>query len=159
MTQIHQLPNFARCAVVSPDRLHRGRGPWHVSCDTPERGSGLSGPPQAAIHYELQTIEEDPVGYRHMVKQALEGHMGAYGLILTAKAPHPEHGPAHIDAMVALAEQQRALFPEGSASEGTRPEIWSQPEAFAAALEKTSAAAVYLKEKVEEMKIEQRMLI
>jgi cytochrome c556 len=105
---------------------------------------------KAPIHYKLQTIEENPIGYRRMVKQSFEGHMGAYGLILTAKAPHPEHGQSHIDAMAVLAEQQRVLFPEGSESAGTRPEIWSQPEAFAAALEKTSAAAIFLKEKYEE---------
>ncbi|VUX56370.1 exported protein of unknown function [uncultured Woeseiaceae bacterium] len=102
------------------------------------------------IFYELQTIEEDPVGYRRMVKQALEGHMGAYSLILIKKAPYPSHGQSHVDAIAILGLQHKDLYPEGSETVGTRPEIWSQPDAFAAALEKTSAAAAYLKEKYEE---------
>jgi cytochrome c556 len=102
------------------------------------------------IFYELQTIEEDPVAYRRLVKQALENHMAAYGLILIAKSPHSDHGQAHADALVALAEQNRVLYPAGSETAGTQPEIWSQPEAFVAALEKTSASAALLKEKHEE---------
>ena len=97
----------------------------------------------------MQTIEEDPVAYRRAVKQALENHMAAYGLILIAKSPHPDHGQAHVDAIAALAEQNRVLYPAGSETAGTQPEIWNQPEAFMAALEKTSVAAALLKQKHE----------
>jgi cytochrome c556 len=118
--------------------------PWGIK---EVRAQDDDGTKKGAIHYELQGIVEDPVAYRRLVKQALEGHMGAYGLILTAKAPYPEHAQAHIDAIVALAQQQKDLYPEGSESEGTKPEIWSQPEAFAAAHNKTDDAATLLKEK------------
>jgi cytochrome c556 len=111
------------------------------------RAQDDEGAEKGAIHYELLGIVEDPVAYRRLVKQALEGHMGAYGLILIAKAPHPDHAQTHIDAIAALSKQHEDLYPEGSESAGTKPEIWSQPEAFAAALKKTDDAATLLKEK------------
>ena len=114
------------------------------------RAQDDDGAKNGAIHYELQGIVEDPVAYRRLVKQALEGHMGAYGLILTAKAPHPEHAEAHIDAIAALARQHEVLYPEGSESAGTKAEIWAEQEAFSAALKKTSDAARMLKEKHDE---------
>jgi cytochrome c556 len=97
--------------------------------------------------YELLTIEEDPVGYRRQVKQALQSHMAAYGLILIAKAPHPEHAPAHADAIAALGAQHMVLYPQGSDTDATRPEIWSQTERFADMLQHLADATAYLKEK------------
>ena len=92
--------------------------------------------------------EQDPAGYRKFIKQAMQNHMSAFGLILTFRAPYEENFALHADALVTLSTAHASLYPDNSQSETTLPAIWEQPEAFAAAMEKSQQAAVQLQESV-----------
>ena len=104
-----------------------------------------------AVQHELVTeYETNPIQYRAMIKQALESHMGALGLILTYRAPHTENLPFHADALVTLTSIHASLYPEDSQTQQTRETIWSAPEEFAAASERTAEIAAQLQSVVEQ---------
>ena len=96
--------------------------------------------------YELQSVSEDPVTYRRALKQALEGHLAAYGLIITSRSSHQSHSTFHANAIDELGQQHMLLYPAGSETDSTRLEIWSQPEAFAEQLQKLADAASRVRE-------------
>lgn len=105
---------------------------------------------------QLQATEEstgmpkqEPVAYRHHVKQAMQGHLAAFGLILIFRAPHEDHFAMHADALAAMSAVHASLYPAGSESAGTSPRVWEQAEAFEAAASKTSEAAEGLKKSIE----------
>ena len=98
--------------------------------------------PASAVQHELITkLETKPVEYRENVKQALQAHMQAFGLILTLRAPHPENLQPHADALAWLAKAHEDLYPDGSQGPGTSASIWQQRDQFDTASKKTTAAA------------------
>jgi cytochrome c556 len=106
--------------------------------------------PQSAVQHELITeIQTNPVDYRGAIKQALQGHLSAFGLILMMRAPDKDDLPLHADALVWLTSNHASLYPMDSATSATGELIWEQPEQFSAAAEKTAALARELKAAVE----------
>lgn len=102
----------------------------------------LPGITQAPIHHDLVTeLERTPVAYRALVKQALEGHLGALGLILTQRAPDVDLVPFHVDALVKLTKLHESLYPEGSATPHTSERVWTDGTEFKAASEATADLA------------------
>jgi len=102
---------------------------------------------QPAVQYELLTqVETDPVSYRKFVKQAMEAHLAAFGLILTQKAPGTEHLPFHAEALVTLVSMHTTLYPEGSETAATSDHIWMQPDRFRKAADATTKRAQELRE-------------
>lgn len=101
-----------------------------------------AGEKKPAVQHELIT-EPDvrPVEYRGYVKQAMQSHLSAFGLVLTYRAPHREHLPIHAAALASLAGAHEVLYPEGSNSPRTSASIWSEPDTFGEALKKTTEAA------------------
>lgn len=89
---------------------------------------------------------QQPVEYRRHVKNAMQDHLYAFGLILTFRSPHEEHFALHAEALADLAEAHKSLYPAGSESDASSPRIWQEPEAFEAALQRTSDAAAKLRD-------------
>lgn len=89
---------------------------------------------------------QQPVEYRRHVKNAMQEHLSAFGLILTFRAPHEEHFALHAEALADLAEAHKSLYPAGSGSDASSPRIWQEPEAFDAALQRTADAAAKLRD-------------
>ena len=105
---------------------------------------------QPEVHYELLTqAETDPISYRKFVKQAMEAHLAAFGLILTQKAPGTEYLPFHADALVTLVGMQTNLYPEGSETVATSDHIWGQPDRFRKAADATTKRAEELRESLD----------
>lgn len=111
----------------------------------PEQGSS-----ESALQYELITeLQTNPVEYRRFIKQTMEGHLGAFGLILMMRAPDRDNLPLHADALAWLASLQDSLYPEGSETDGTAESIWTNPEQFAAESAKGAELAGQLKTAVD----------
>jgi len=92
---------------------------------------------------------QEPVAYRRHVKNAMQEHLAAFGLILMFRAPHEDQFGMHADALASLARAHEVLYPVGSETAGTSPLIWEQPETFAEAASKTTAAADRLRESLD----------
>ncbi len=96
-----------------------------------------------------QTLAQDegsPYGkYRHSVMEAMKGHISALSMLAFGQIEDTGFMQAHADALVTAGAELDGIFPQDSA-EGSHalPEIWSQPEKFAAALDdyKTSSIAM-----------------
>ena len=100
------------------------------------------GAAQARIHHELVTeLQRNPIEYRALVKQTLEGHLGALGLILTQRAPDSDLIPSHVEALVALTQRHESLYPEGSATPRTSERIWTEAAEFQKASKRTAELA------------------
>lgn len=105
----------------------------------------LAGIPQARIHHELITeLQRNPIEYRAMTKQTLEGHLGALGLILTQRAPDSDLIPFHVEALVVLTQRHESLYPEGSATPRTSDRIWKDGAEFQKASRRTADLAQQL---------------
>jgi len=103
-----------------------------------------------AIHHELITeLQRSPIEYRDAIKNAMQGHLNAAGLILTMRAPDKDHLPLHADALVWLTKTHESLYIEGSETPATRETIWTQPEDFETALSKATQMAQQLKAAVD----------
>jgi cytochrome c556 len=108
---------------------------------------GIAEPP---IHHELITkFQHNPVEYRALVKQTLEGHLGALALILTKRAPNSDLVPFHVHALVVLTELHESLYPEGSATARTSEHIWTDTTEFQEASRRTAELALQLQSVVE----------
>jgi cytochrome c556 len=88
---------------------------------------------------------EGDAEYRHHTMEAVGGHMQAMVDILRQKVPHMNHLALHANAMADLAGISDTLFPEGSEGGDALPEIWENPEDFAAKLADFQEAAEGLK--------------
>ena len=86
---------------------------------------------------------EDQIKYRKNVMGVLGGHTGALFAIAGNRAGSADHMDAHVDGLVGAAMMVKDVFPEGSdfGETETKPEIWSDPEGFAAAVKKLEDAA------------------
>jgi len=105
----------------------------------------LAGITQARIRHELITeLQRNPIEYRAMIKQTLEGHLGALGLILTQRAPDSDLIPLHVEALVVLTQRHESLYPEGSATPRTSERIWTDGAEFQKASQRTAALAQQL---------------
>jgi cytochrome c556 len=105
---------------------------------------------KSAVQHELITeLQTNPVEYRRFIKQAMEGHLGAFGLILMMRAPDHDNLPLHADALVWLANLQASLYPEGSETDGTIERIWTNPDQFRAESAKAAELAGELKTAVD----------
>jgi len=110
----------------------------------------LAGITQAPIHHELITEwQYNPVEYRALVKQSLEGHRGALALILTGRAPDSDLIPFHVEALVVLTRLHGSLYPEGSATPHTSERIWTDTEEFQEASQRTADLVEELKAVIE----------
>ena len=107
----------------------------------------LPGIAQSRIHHELITeLQRSPIAYRALIKQTLEGHLGALGLILTQRAPDSELVPFHVEALVELTKLHASLYPEGSATPGTSERIWTDGAEFQQASQRTAELARQLQD-------------
>jgi cytochrome c556 len=105
----------------------------------------LPGIAQAQVHHELITEwQHNPIEYRALIKQALEGHLGALALILTRRAPDSDLVPFHVEALIMLTKLHESLYPEGSATPGTSERVWSDGAAFRKASQRTAELAEQL---------------
>lgn len=89
--------------------------------------------------------DEGAMEYREHSMEAIGGHMQAMVDIIRQKVPHTSHMPLHVNAMADLAGIAGTLFPEGSEGGDALPEIWSNPEDFAAKVSAFETAAMGLK--------------
>jgi len=82
------------------------------------------------------------IKYRKSVMEAVGGHMGAMAAILRNQV-HSDELAFHADAMAKLSKLVPNIFPEGSGEGKTeaKAEIWQDPEAFKAAMDKFVTAA------------------
>ena len=102
----------------------------------------LPGITQEPIHHDLVTeLERNPVEYRALVKQTLEGHLGALALILTQRAPDSDLVPFHAEALVVLTKLHASLYPEGSETPSTSESIWTDGAEFEKASQRTADLA------------------
>ena len=83
------------------------------------------------FHELVNEVVREPERYRAFVKEAMVGHLGAMGMIVTQRTPLVEHMAIHAKAMLALAELHKAVYEAGTGTADAAPEIWSEPEAFA----------------------------
>lgn len=90
-----------------------------------------------------------PVEYRAFIKESMEGHLGAFGLILTMRAPDTDDLPLHADALAWLTRLHGSLYPEGSETPATSAAIWEHPDQFSAASKRTEELAAALKAAVD----------
>ena len=92
---------------------------------------------------EAANSPEDMIKYRHAVMEAMSSHVAAILLIATNKIDARQHLQEHADAVANLTGELGHLFPEGSGGNETEtlPEIWSDSEKFAAAVEKMQTTA------------------
>lgn len=105
----------------------------------------LPGITQVQIHHELVTeFQRNPVAYRALIKQTLEGHLGALGLILTQRAPDSELVPFHVEALVVLTKLHDSLYPAGSATPLTSEGVWTDTAEFQKASQRTADLAQQL---------------
>lgn len=105
----------------------------------------LPGIAQAPIHHELITEwQHNPIEYRALVKQTLEGHLGALALILTQRAPDSDLVPLHVETLVVLTKLHESLYPEGSATPRTSEHIWTDGPEFQKASRRTAELAQQL---------------
>ena len=117
---------------------------------------GIAEPP--AVQHELVTeYETNPIEYRALLKQALEGHLGALGLLATRRAPGPDQQPFHADALVQLTANHTSLYPAGSETARTRESIWADPVSFDSASKETAEIAVRLRDAVDRGDLHQVM--
>jgi len=115
--------------------------------ETPEEESAA----QPAIQHELVTeLIVEPANYRASVKNAMQSHLRAMGLIVTLRTPLKEHMPLHADAMLALSKIHAELYVPGSESPGASAAIWSSPETFTAAIDDFESKASQLAAAVED---------
>jgi cytochrome c556 len=99
----------------------------------------------AAIEHELVTeLTVEPVKYRASIKQAMQNHLEATGLIVSMRTPLTQHLSVHTDALRALAGIHGDLYAAGSESPATSPTIWSDAKAFARAIEDLKAKTTEL---------------
>lgn len=100
-----------------------------------------------AVQHELVTeLVTNPIEYRALIKRAMEGHLGALGLILTRRAPDADLIPFHAKALEVLTERHATLYPEGSETAHTSERIWSDGAAFQERSQKTAELARRLNE-------------
>jgi len=105
---------------------------------------------KARIHHELVTeLERNPVEYRALNKRAMEGHLGALGLLLTRRAPDSDLIPFHAEALVVLTNRHASFYPEGSETAHTSESIWNDSAAFQKQSQRTAELAQQLKEIVD----------
>ncbi len=103
-----------------------------------------------AVQHELVTeYVRNPVEYRALIKETLEGHLGALGLIAMRRAPDQDQMPFHADALVQLTATHASLYPEGSETARTRDSIWSNREEFESASSATAESAQRLRDSIE----------
>jgi len=103
-----------------------------------------------AVQHELVTeYVRNPVEYRALIKQTLEGHLGALALIATGRAPDEDQMPFHADALVALTAIHASLYPEGSQTPRARDSVWTDRNAFESASSATARVAEQLRDAVE----------
>lgn len=105
-------------------------------------GLPMVGVPQARIHHDLVTeLQRNPIEYRALLKRALEGHLGALGLILTQRAPDSDQAPFHAEALVVLTQRHAALYPADSKTPRTSERIWTEAVEFQKASGRTADLA------------------
>ena len=98
-----------------------------------------------AVQHELITEwQRNPIEYRALIKQALEGHHGALALILTQRAPDSDLVPFHVEALIALTQLHESLYPEGSETPRTSERIWTDRAEFHKASQRTADLAAQL---------------
>lgn len=86
---------------------------------------------------------EEIIKYRQATMKALGGHMTALAQIVRGKVGFSEHLQRHAEAIAALEQDLKALFPEGSdfGETGALPEVWKKPAEFEKAASEASKAA------------------
>jgi len=100
-----------------------------------------SEPPKRIQHELITELQTNPVEYRQSLKIAMQQHLQAFGLIFTMRAPDTEDLPLHAESLAWLARRQATLYPEDSKTDGTRETIWSDREAFDAAVQQSAELA------------------
>lgn len=93
--------------------------------------------------------DEGAIEYRENVMSAIGGHMASAADIARGKVPHQAHFSMHVSALAELSTIADSLFPAGSEGGDALPEIWQNPDDFAAKLDDFETAAADLKTAVD----------
>lgn len=98
---------------------------------------GLTAALAAAYPALGDTTPEDAKDYRAAVMTALRGHIGAASMIARGLVEDSGQLVGHAQGLSNAAAELQNLWPEGSDVEGSEslPEIWSDPDGFAAAVD------------------------
>lgn len=88
-----------------------------------------------ASHSLAETTGEDAAKYRMAVMTSLGGHIGAISMMVRGLVQERGFLVKHAQGLANGAAELDHLFPEGSNVEDSEalPEIWAEPEKFAAA--------------------------
>lgn len=103
----------------------------------------------AALAALPAAADEGAAEYRENVMAAIGGHMSSAADIARGKVPHQAHFSMHVNALAELSTIADTLFPEGSEAGDALPEIWQNPDDFAAKLDDFETAAADLKDAVD----------
>ncbi len=97
------------------------------------------------------TAPEDAADYRKSVMTSLRGHIGAVSMVVRGLVEDRGHLVDHARGLANGAREMSHLFAEGTNVEGSDalPVIWEEPEAFAAAIEKSQQGTAAFVEVVE----------
>jgi cytochrome c556 len=103
------------------------------------------------ISFSAFSDPEESIKYRKNVMKALGGHTGGVFAIAGGKVDYKAHLNGHVIGIATIAPMVKDLFPEESANGDTaaKPEIWSQPDDFSAAVTKLEEAASNLQNVVD----------
>ena len=102
----------------------------------------------AALPALADTTPEDAKDYRAAVMTAFRGHIGAASMVVRGLVDNDGQLVGHAEAMSSLAAELENVFPEGSdvGESEALPAIWSNPDAFAAAVQATVDATAAFEE-------------
>ncbi len=92
----------------------------------------------ASLPVVADTTPEDAKDYRSAVMTSLRGHIGAASMIARGLVENTGQLLGHAEGLSNGAAELKNIFPEGSDVEGSEalPAIWSNPDDFAAAIDK-----------------------
>lgn len=92
----------------------------------------------------------DAVKYRKAVMDGLAAHMNAFMMLSTGRVDHPGHLKANADALAALSEQIKAVFPTGSDQGDTKalPLIWQDRTQFDEIMDKLAQSTAEMRDAV-----------
>ena len=92
--------------------------------------------------------DEGAMDYRHHAMEAIGGHTAAFFDILQGKVPHQEQLALHAGALADLSAIVGSLFEVNAPGGHALPEIWENPDDFAARVADFQQAAEGLRDAI-----------